>query len=126
MLEPVTKHRTDNTRGYGSFPGLFLERVFIGLQNPLLDQFIGLWSMLDLLFEAVCAHMSVEGALACLESRGGVGFWEDIPYAGVSMVPHQGAIVLTFDQFLAFRSFLQMLPQIVRLFLALEFMLLGL
>ncbi len=53
-------------------------RVFFSLQDALLDQLIGLGSLLDLVFQAICSHAFLEFALISQQRRGGGRVGEDI------------------------------------------------
>jgi hypothetical protein len=57
------------------FVSLLLSRasgILILAQNPLLDQVLRLRTMLDLLIEAICAHLLVKGSLVGLDAGCGV------------------------------------------------------
>lgn len=51
---------------------LLVDRVFVCFQDPLLDQLLRLWSLLDLLLKAVGSHVFLETALLGQQRRGSV------------------------------------------------------
>jgi hypothetical protein len=52
--------------------------VFVGLQNPFLDELIRFWPILELLLQAVGPHVFLEIFLVALEGWSGCAVGEDV------------------------------------------------
>lgn len=76
------------------FGSLLLERVLLLLQYALFDQRLGIRSTLQMLLQAIGAHVALEFFLVALESGCCVRIWKDVSYKKtfISSAPAAGTV----------------------------------
>lgn len=76
-----------------------LQWILICLKDASLDQILRLWSVVQLLLQAICPHVTLQLLLMCLQCGCGVRVWKDVAFVHQYMnITDVNAVVGTYAQ----------------------------